>query len=134
MIGRPARPGHRSGGQATVELALGLPAVLLGVLLVLQLTLVGRDRLLLAHATREAARAAATDPRAGAAREGALHATTGLDPDRLEVHFDRHGGPTHGRVEVRLRYHARTTLPLVGVLVPDPVLHDEATMLEEPRD
>lgn len=123
-----ARPGRRScGGQATVELALGFPVFVLGILLVLQLALVGRDRLLVEHATREAARAAAVDSRAGAARAGALASTTGLDPARLQVDADRRGD----RVVVRVRYLARTSLPLVGALVPDPVLHGSVTMRRE---
>ena len=122
-----ARPGRRRGGQATVELAIGFPVVLLGVLLVLQLALVGRDQLLVSHAAREAARSAAVDPRQGAARSGALASTTGLDPDRLDVDA-HHGG---GRVRVQLAYRARTALPLVGPLVPDPVLRAEVTMLVE---
>lgn len=125
---RSARPGRRCGGQATVELAIGFPVVLLGVLLVLQLALVGRDQLLVTHATREAARSAAVDPRSGAARDGALASTTGLDPDRLEVDADERAG----RVEVRITYRSRTALPLVGPLVPDPVLRGAVTMRREP--
>lgn len=121
---RSARPGRHGGGQATVELAIGFPVVLLGVLLVLQLALVGRDQLLVSHATREAARSAAVDPRQGAAGDGALASTTGLDPDRLEVDADHVGG----RVRIRLTYRSRTALPLVGPLVPDPVLRAEVTM------
>ena len=121
------RPGRRVGGQATVELALGFPIVLIGVLLVLQLALVGRDQLLVSHASREAARAAAVDPRPGAARDGALASTTGLDPDRLRI--DTH--PASGRVRVDVTYRSRTALPLVGALVPDPVLHAAVTMRVE---
>ncbi len=124
----PARPGRPSGGQATVELALGFPAIVLGILLVLQLALVGRDLLLVEHAAREAARAAAADRRAGAARAGALASTTALDPDRLTIDADRRGT----RVVVRVSYRARTALPLVGPLVPDPVFHAEVTMALEP--
>ena len=123
----PARPGRRHGGQATVELAIGFPVVLIGVLLVLQLALVGRDQLLLSHATREAARSAAVDPRTDAGREGALASTTGLDPARLNVDADRSGG----RTRVRLEYRSLTDLPLVGPLVPDPVLRASVTMLDE---
>lgn len=122
-------PGRRSGGQATVELAIGFPIVLIGILLVLQLALVGRDQLLVSHATREAARAAVVDARAGAGREGALAATTGLDPDRLHVGADRIGE----RVRVEVRYRSRTALPLVGPLVPDPVLTSSVTMRSEVR-
>lgn len=122
-----ARPGRRTGGQATVELAIGFPVIVLGVLLVLQLALVGRDQLLVAHASREAARAAAVDPGPGPARHGALAATTGLDPARLRVDTDR----TRDRIRVELRYRSRTALPLVGALVPDPVLRSAVTMRVE---
>jgi Flp pilus assembly protein TadG len=125
--GRSVSPGRRCGGQATVELAIGFPVVLLGVLLVLQLALVGRDQLLVSHATREAARSAAVDRRAGAAREGALESTTGLDPDRVHVDADRIGE----RVRVSVTYRSMTTLPLVGRLVPDPTLRSAVTMRSE---
>ena len=124
---RPTGPDRRAGGQATVELAIGFPVVLLGVLLVLQLALVGRDQLLLSHAGREAARSAAVDQRAGAAREGALESTTGLDPDRLRVDADRIGD----RIRVQVTYRSRTALPLVGALVPDPTLRSSVTMRSE---
>lgn len=124
---RPLRPGHRDGGQATVELALAFPVVLVGMLLVVQLALVARDQLLVSHATREAARAAAVEDRAGAARDGAVRSTTALDPARLHVDADRIGE----RVTVRVRYHARTALPLVGVLLPDPMLRATVTMRME---
>lgn len=129
MTGRScsSRPGRPQGGQATVELALGFPIVLIGVLLVLQLALVGRDQLLVTHAAREAARAAAVDPRPGAARSGALASTTGIDPDRLEVRLRR----SAGRVDVSVGYRSVTALPLVGRLVPDPDLAARATMAEE---
>ena len=123
------RPGRRAcGGQATVELALGFPVVLLGVLLVLQIALVARDQLLVTHATREAARAAAVEPRTGAARAGALRSSTALDPDRVEVDADRVGD----HVRVSIRYRSRTSLPLVGLLLPDPLLRADLTMRVEP--
>jgi hypothetical protein len=126
---RSARPGRgaRHRGQATVELALGLPIVCLAVLLVLQLALVGRDAVLVHHAAREAARAAAVAPAASSARAGALASTTALDPHRLDVALVRRGG----RVTAQVRYRAVTGLPLVGPLVPDPVLTAEVTMREE---
>ena len=123
LPGRGAR--HR--GQATVELALGLPVVCLAVLLVLPLALVGRDALLVHHAAREAARAAAVEPLERAARAGALASTTALDPHRLEVRLSRRAG----RVRAEVRYHAVTGLPLVGALVPDPHLRAAVTMREE---
>lgn len=132
MTSRPrsARPGrggsHR--GQATVELALGLPVVCLAVLLVLQLALVGRDAILVHHAAREAARAAAVEPSGSAARAGAVASTTALDPDRLDVDLARGGE----RVTAVVRYRAVTGLPLVGALVPDPEIGASVTMREEP--
>jgi Flp pilus assembly protein TadG len=126
---RSTRPGHgaRHRGQATVELALGLPVVCIGVLLVLQLALVGRDAVLVTHAAREAARAAAVDPSGPAARAGALASTTALDPHRLDVRLRRSGG----RVAAEVRYRSVTGLPVVGPLLPDPELRAEVTMLEE---
>jgi Flp pilus assembly protein TadG len=125
---RSTRPG-RTRGQATVELAIGFPIVVVGVLLVLQLALVGRDQLLVSHAAREAARSAAVDPGPGPARRGALASTTGLDPARLEVGAQRRGE----RIRVELTYRSRTALPLVGPLVPDPRLRAAVTMrIEEP--
>lgn len=109
-------------------MAIGFPVVLLGILLVLQLALVARDRLLVSHATREAARAAAVEPDTGAARSGALASTTALDPARLVVTADRRGD----RVRVQVRYRSRTVLPLVGPLIPDPVLESAVTMRIEP--
>ena len=126
---RSTRPGHgaRHRGQATVELALGLPIVCIAVLLVLQLAVVGRDAVLVTHAAREAARAAAVDPSQAAARAGALASTTALDPQRLDVRLRRSGG----RVTAQVRYRSITGLPMVGVRVPDPDLDSAVTMLEE---
>lgn len=126
---RSTRPGHgaRHRGQATVELALGLPIVCIGVLLVLQLALVGRDAVLVTHAAREAARSAAVEPTGPAARAGALASTTALDPHRLDVRLRR----SAGRVTAEVRYRSITGLPMVGALIPDPELRSEVTMLEE---
>ncbi|MFP5578752.1 MAG: TadE/TadG family type IV pilus assembly protein [Acidimicrobiia bacterium] len=126
---RSTRPGHgaRHRGQATVELALGLPIVCIGVLLVLQLALVGRDAVLVTHAAREAARSAAVEATGPAARAGALASTTALDPHRLDVRLRR----SAGRVTAEVRYRSITGLPMVGALIPDPELRSEVTMLEE---
>jgi hypothetical protein len=88
---------------------------------------VGRDAVLVTHAAREAARAAAVDPSGPVARAGALASTTALDPDRLDVRLRRSGG----RVATEVRYRSVTGLPLVGPLLPDPELRAEVTMLEE---
>lgn len=125
------RRNGRDRGQASVELALLLPVVVLLLLAVLQVGLLSRDVLLVTHAAREAARAAATDPAPGAARAAAL-ASSGLDPARLTVTTRVQGlGPGGRRVEVEVAYRASTAVPLVGALVADRTIRTTATMRVE---
>jgi len=115
-------------GQAAVELALVLPLVLLLLLLVVQVALVARDQVLVVHAAREGARAAAVDPRPGVARQ-AIVGGTALKPAHLSVETSyREGSVT---VMVDVRYRSVTDLPLVGRLVPDPIVGAKATMRVE---
>lgn len=126
------RSGPRgAGGQATVELALALPVVVVLLLLVVQVALIGRASVLVAHAAREGARSAALGHDAGAARAAARSAP-GLAAERVRcsVGTVRPGRP----VTVTVRYHAETDVPLVGPLLPDPVLSSSVTMLVEPDD
>ena len=128
MSGR-GRRAHFDRGQASVELALVLPIVLMVLLLVVQVGLVGREQLLVVHAAREAARAASvgdTDEQvlASAARSGPL------DPSRLRVTVERRGG-TGADVAVTVRYRCTTDVPLVGPLVPDLDLHAKVVMRQE---
>ena len=116
-------------GQATVELALLLPLLVLLLLVILQIGLVGRDILLVTHASREAARAAATDPDPGAAL-AAARASGGLDPDRMTVRVT--GRRTTGsRVEVTVSYRAATDVPLIGALIGDHTIRGATTMRVE---
>ncbi|HEY4378608.1 MAG TPA: TadE/TadG family type IV pilus assembly protein [Acidimicrobiales bacterium] len=121
------RAGER--GQATVELALALPVVVVLLLLVLQVGLVARDQLLVAHAAREAARAAAVDARPGAATTAARHSGP-LDPGRLTVATSGRDGPG-SVVVVDVDYRAPTDVPLVGPLVRDVDLHARVAMRVE---
>jgi Flp pilus assembly protein TadG len=116
-------------GQATVELALLLPVVALLLLSILQVALVARDQVLVTHAAREAARAAAVDPAAGAPL-AAARAASPLDRDRLKVQVSGRGR-TGSRVTVTVTYTAPTRVPIVGALVHDPVLTATATMRVE---
>jgi Flp pilus assembly protein TadG len=113
------------GGQASVELALLLPVVVLLLLVVLQVGLLARDVVLVTHSAREGARTAAVDPAPGAARAAAT-STAGLDPDRLQVEVASRGRA--GVVTVTVRYRAPTAVPLVGALVGDRTLVARATM------
>lgn len=128
-IAAPAPAGRRGqGGQAAVEVALLLPFLALVFLAVVQVALVARDQVLVVHAAREGARAAAVDPAPGAARAAVL-AGSGLKADHLEVDTGR--GPASGFVTVSVRYRASTTVPVVGTLVSDAPLSANAAMRVE---
>ncbi len=121
------RPGDR--GQSTTELALLLPVVVLLLVAVLQLGLVARDVVLVTHAAREAARAAAVDGTPGAARRAAL-TTSGLAADRMQVTASGRLGPG-SRVLVRVTYRIPTAVPIIGALLPDPSVTASASMRVE---
>jgi Flp pilus assembly protein TadG len=124
---RRRRPG--SGGQATVELALVLPLVVMLMLAVVQVALVARDAILVVHAAREAVREAAVTAASGAARRAA-EAGSGLSGPRLDVRVTKRESPG-GQVAVEVRYRAATDVPLVGGLVPDVRLSAGAVMRVE---
>ncbi len=115
-------PPRREEGQATVELALLLPVLVLAAVAVLQVGLVVRDYVSVVHAAREAARAASVDADATAAAHRVLPGANVQVGPRPAV-----GEPI--RVEVDFR--SVTDLPLVGPLFPDPVLHHAASMRVE---
>jgi len=116
-------------GQATAELALLLPAMLVIVLAVAQLALIWRSQLLVTQAAREAARigAVSADPAAIAA---AARRATGLDPTRVEVTIVERGAPGE-IVAVRVRYFPVDPLPIVGAATTSVVVSATATMLVE---
>ncbi len=129
----PAAAGLRrrtrdSAGQAAVEVALVLPLLAMLLLLVVQTALVVRDQVLVVHAAREAARAAAVDPSAGAPRRAAVAAAS-LDPARLVVRVQP---ATAGRqVTVTVSYRSATIAPMIGLLLPDILLEGRASMRRE---
>ncbi len=118
--------GSGESGQATVELALLTPLLVLLLLAVAQVGLVARDQILVVHAARAGARAAAVDPRVEVAVSGALEATS-LPPDETEVHvvFE---GPV---VTVTVAHRSSTTVPLVGALVDDVLVRATVTFRVE---
>jgi Flp pilus assembly protein TadG len=124
---------RRDRGQASVELALLLPVVLLLLLAVLQVGLLARDVVLVTHAAREAARAAATDPDPSTARAAAV-GSSGLDPTRLVVRSTVTGSEEEDggrRVRAEVAYRAVTDVPLIGALLPDRSIRAVATMRVE---
>ncbi len=121
--------GRHQRGQATIELALVLPVVVLFALVVLQVGLVATDQLLVQHAAREGARAAAVDPTAEAAGT-AVSAANRLHPSRTSTRLA--GGTDRGsRITVTVIYQSPTNVPLVGRLIDDVTLTARVTMRVE---
>lgn len=113
-------------GQASVELALALPFVVLLLLLVVQVLLVARAQAAVDQAAREAGRVAAVGGDRAAAGRAALEG--GLPPARTST---RVGEAAGGSVTVVVRLEVPTDVPVVGVLVPDVVLEGRATFRRE---
>jgi Flp pilus assembly protein TadG len=115
-----------SRGQAVVELAITLPIVVVMALAVLQVAVIGRDQLALWHAVRVAVRAAAvsTDPVGDA--DVAARVATSLSPLSVATDYDDEW------VRVEVRHTSRTSLALVGGLLPDIIMTAHATMRREP--
>lgn len=129
MIGAAAHP---TRGQATVEFVMVLPLVVVVCLAVVQVAVVARRDVLVAHAAREAARAAAVEPdptaAATAAREAAVR-SGGLDASRLKVIVSRDVDDVH----VTVRYEDPTDVAIVGRLVRSVTLQERVTMRREDR-
>lgn len=126
---RPRRrsTGHR--GQATVEVALALPVVVLVLLAVIQVALVAQSQILVTHAAREAARQIAVDSDRSRAVEVA-RATPGLEPQRVSVEVGPRG-EVGSTVAVTVTYRAPTDVPLVGALFGEPDLQATVAMRVE---
>lgn len=122
--GPTSRPADR--GQATVELALSLPAVLLALLAIVQAGLVVADHVRTVHVAREAARAVAVDGRPGAAP--AAVAAAGGDGCSAVVARPAEVGAT---LVVTVTCPSPTDVPLVGALVPDLDVRSRASMRVE---
>ncbi len=117
-------------GQSTVEFALVLPLVVLVAMFIVQAGLVVRDQVLVTHAAREAARAAAVSDadRPEAALRAARQAGE-LEEDRLGVTVSMLEGDSSVRVVVS--YRSLTDLAIVGALVPDLTLDASVVMQVE---
>jgi hypothetical protein len=116
-------------GQSTVELALVLPFVALAALGVVQVGVLVHDQVLLTHAAREAARAAAVSDD-GAAPRRAAEAGGGLRGERLTVRVEGRG-PPGSYLDATLNYQDVTEVPLIGALLPDLTLQAHASMRVE---
>lgn len=116
-------------GQASVELALVLPLIVVLLLALIQGGLVVRDRILVTHAAREAVRAAALEDDPGVVERAAIAAGP-LNEERLEVEITGRDGPG-SQVEVVVTYDSPTNVPLVGVLLDEVRLQASASMRVE---
>ena len=122
---RSARCSAVDRGQATVELALVLPVLVLFLLALVQTALVARDEVLLQDAARAAVREASVGAAPARIRDAARRTLPGV-----EVQVRRSGG-VGTPVEVTVRYRERTDLPLIGPLFPDVTLRARAAMRAE---
>ena len=123
---RGARGGaHSDAGQATVELALILPVVVLLLMAVFQVAVVARDQVLTVHAARAAVREAAVDAGSGRVQAAARDVLAGAEVDVAAR------GDIGEPIAVVVHYRSRTNLPLVGALFPDPQLTARAVMRRE---
>ena len=112
-----------------METALVLPFVMAMVLVLVQVGLLVRDHILIVHATRDAARAAAVEPTTESAASAAL-AATGLDPGRLQV--ETSGSRTAGGLlRVTVRYRPEPAVPIVGRFFPSMALEEALTIRVE---
>ena len=122
----PRRAGAH--GQAAVELALLLPLLMLVALFLVQVSLVARDQVMVAHSAREAARAVAVGNDAALARPAVLAAAR-LDPGRVRVEVD--GPPGAGRVTVRVEYRSPIRFAVLRAVLGDVRLSAAAVMRAE---
>jgi Flp pilus assembly protein TadG len=117
-------------GSAAIEFALVLPLVLTAALAMVQVGLIARDAVVVAHAAREGAREAAvttddTRVRNAVIDRGSLAAhTTTVEVDRTGT-----GGEA---VTVRVDHRVPLLVPFLGWLLPDDVaVRASATMRQE---
>jgi len=122
------RRGRSQAGQSTVEFAVLLPVLVLALLVLVQGGLVVRDQLLVQHAAREGARAAAVSDSVADVQQAAGRAGP-LDPGRLTV--SRSAREAGQPVRVTVRYRVRGAVPVVGRLMDRFTLSASVTMRAE---
>lgn len=111
-----------------MELALGFPLVCLGLLLLVQVAVVIRARVVVEHAAREGARAAAVS--ADPVGDGVGAARTALPAGFAGAEVRVEAGAATVRAIVRMQ--VRTDVPLAGALVPDVEVEGVTVMQIEP--
>jgi Flp pilus assembly protein TadG len=123
--------GRGERGSAVVEFALVVPLLLLVALAIVQVAIVGRDRVLVEHAARVGARTASVDPDDAAVRGAVTAAAEPLDPATLSIDVER-GAGFGAPVLVRVAVDVPIAMPLAGSLLPEAVrLVADVTMRQE---
>lgn len=120
----------RESGQAAVEFALVLPLVLSLVAMGVHAVVEVRDRVLVVHAARAAARVAATTDETDRIREAGTRAVPRLDSERLvfEQAGERRPG---GFVGVKARYTRKSPAILERLGIASSVIEAEVYMPAE---
>ena len=116
-------------GQASVELALVLPVLVILGLLLVQVAVLARDRVVLVHATRAAARAVIVDPDESAA----IAALRRLGPPADRARVELRGERTPGGVLTVTVTARPTAVPIVGRLVAPRELTERLGVVVEGR-
>ena len=114
-------------GQASVELALLLPVLVLLLLLAVQAALLARDRVLAVHAARVAGRAVIVDPHERAARAALQRQGGRAAAASVELRGDRQPG---GIVTVVVAVPP-TRVPIVGRVIGPSALMERLSVLVE---
>jgi Flp pilus assembly protein TadG len=121
------RRSNDDAGQATVEVALAVPLLVIVMLFGVQIALVIRDQIATIAAAREAARAVVVADGKTSVADAAVARTTVLNPSRRSVKVSINGQ----LVTATVTYRSPTDLPLVGIFIPDIVVRSSATMALE---
>jgi Flp pilus assembly protein TadG len=127
---QPIRQHHKFGehGQATVELAVVLPFIVLLAAALIQCGLVVANQLAVWTAARGAARAAAISPDPQRSAERAASRASTLQPLQVVLTTD------DNVISAHVMYVDRTDLPFIGLLFPNITLEATVTMQREIPD
>lgn len=108
---------------------MAFPLVVFLLLALVQGGLLVRDQILVTHAAREAARAAAVEDDRDTIERAAARAGP-LNHDRIRVEVLGRDGPG-SQVTVHVSYRAPTNVPMVGALLGDISMRGSASMRVE---
>ena len=118
-------------GQASVELALCLPILVVLIALLVEAGGLATDHVRLWHAAREAARVAVVEPDASQARTAAEH--VGLDGIEIMIEPATDARVRGEPLRATAIYRPAGRVPLIGRLLTGIVMRAEATMrIERP--